>query len=121
MKKIILLFLVLCGASFALYAQSDVSVSKIERNTDGSYKVSFVDNSNVYLSDHNETAFIWYLSYKGKRVSDYFHSNSNGYRSFWKAGFAWPDEVPVGYEKYVTAQIGKEPEPIHKDSRDDEY
>lgn len=119
MKNIISLVIAIF-AVFALYAQSDVSVSKIERNTDGSYKVSFVDNSNVYLSDHNETAFIWYLSYKGKRVSDYFHSNSNGYRSFWKAGFAWPDEVPVGHEKYVTAQIGKESESIHKDSRDDE-
>ena len=120
MKKITSLVIAIF-AVFTLYAQGDVSVSKIERNTDGSYKVYFVDNSNVYLSDHNETAFIWYLSYKGKRVSDYFHSNSNGYRSFWKAGFAWPDEVPVGYEKYVTAQIGKEPDPIHKDSRDDEY
>ena len=117
MKKIISLIIAIFAA-FTLYAQNDISVLEIERETDGSYKVHFVDNSNVYPTDNNQTAFTWYLSYKGKRVSDYFHSNSNGSRSFWRTGFAWPDEVPVGYEKYVTAQIGKEPEP--KDRRDDE-
>ncbi len=119
MKKIISLIIAIF-AVFTLYAQSDISVSRIERNTDGSYKVYFVDNSNVYLSDHNETAFTWYLSYKGKRVSDYFHSNSNGGRNFWRTGFAWPDEVPVGHEKYVTAQVGEEPRTIYKDRRDDD-
>lgn len=120
MKKIISLVIAMF-AVFTFYAQSDnISVTKIEVNTDGSYKVYFVDSSNVYFSDHNATAFIWYLSYKGKRVSDYFYSNSNGSRSFSRTGFAWPDEVPVGHEKYVTAQIGKESESIHKDSRDDE-
>lgn len=117
--KNIISFVIAIFAVSILYAQSDViSVVKIECNADGSYKVYFIDNSNVYLSDYNNTNFIWYLSYKGKRCSDYFHSNSSGARNFSRTGFTWPDEVPIEHEKYVTAQIGKEP--VKRDRRDDD-
>lgn len=120
MKKIIF-FVIIMFAVSTLYAQVNISVSKIESNVDGSYKVYFIDNSNIYFSDHNNTKFVWYLSYKGKRISDYFYSNSNGNRNFYCTGFAWPNEIPNGYEKYVTAQIGKKSRPILKDRRDDDY
>ena len=120
MKKT-LFTLLFAGATTGLFAQSDISVSGIDYSpATGKYTVKFRDNSNVYLSDHNSTAFTWYLSYKDKRVSDYFYDNSGGNRNFYKTVRPWPDEVPSGREEYVTAQLGREPRQHPKDPRDDE-
>lgn len=118
MKKTFAVLIVLLLA-ISIKAQSNISVRYLEYDSErDEYKVHFLDADNVYLSDHYSTSFVWYLSYKDKRVSDYFTSSSNGGRQFWRVGFAWPGEVPKGHEKYVSAQIGKEPR--QKDRRDDD-
>lgn len=120
MKRFVF-FLFYIAAHLGLAAQSDISVTGIDFDPQsGKYTVSFRDNSNPRLSDHNSTAFTWYLSYRGKRVSDYFFSNSSGRWNFSQAVFPWPDEIPAGCEKYVTAQIGREPTATSKDRRDDD-
>ena len=93
-------------------------VSSITPQSDGSYLVSlfnsnYNDDGNTRTSHH----FYWYLSYKGKRVSDYYNNTIRCRKSEEVAAFAWPNEVPKGNERYVTVQLGKEPRP--KDRRDD--
>jgi len=110
------------GIGTVAFSRSSISVVEISANVDkngvhdGSYSVKFRDNDNVYISDYNSTQFTWYLSYKGKRISDYVNSSSSGNRNFSVTAFAWPGEVPKGNEKYVIAQLGKEP--VKKDRRD---
>ena len=62
-------------------------------------------------------AFDWYLSYKGKRVSDYYSSTIRCRKTEQRTVRCWPDEVPRGYESYVTVQFGREQAP--RDRRDD--
>jgi hypothetical protein len=124
MKKIVVIICLMIGIGTVAFSQSSISVVEIWANVDkngvhdGSYTVKFRDNDNVYLDDHNSTQFTWYLSYKGKRISDYVNSSSSGNRNFFATAFAWPDEVPKGNEKYVTAQLGKEPVNTKKNRRD---
>jgi hypothetical protein len=124
MKKNIIficLTFVICASS---YAQEGISIREITVNynekgiSDGSFTVTFRDNNVRYLSDDHPNNFTWYLSYKGKRVSDYYYSTARSMSSFKVKAVAWPDEVPKGNEKYVTAQLGKEP--VRKDRRDDD-
>lgn len=97
-----------------------IDVVSITPQTNGSYVVEF------YNSNHNDSGcytshnFDWYLAYKGKRVSDYFNTTIRCKRNATKTVYAWPGEVPKGYEKYVTVQFGKEQKPIVKDRRDDD-
>ena len=95
-----------------------IDVSSITPKTDGSYSVELF-NSNYNNGNEIVTyAFEWYLSYKGKRVSDYYKSAIRNRKSEQKTVWAWPDEVPRGNEQYVTVQFGKEP-PV-RDRRDDD-
>lgn len=85
---------------------------------DGTYSVNMRDGTTRYINDSGwENNVTWYLSYKGKRVSDYYHSVARSMSWFTVKSVAWPNEVPKGHEKYVTVQFGKEPE--KKDRRDD--
>jgi hypothetical protein len=70
------------------------------------------------LGDDHPNNFTWYLSYSGNRVSDYYYSTATSMSAFTKTAIAWPGKVPKGHEKYVTAQLGKEP--AKKDRRDDD-
>ena len=103
------------GLSTIVSAQNGISINKIEVNVDkngipdGSYSVTFRDNTVRYLGQDYPNNFTWYLSYKGKRVSDYYHSTATSMSSFTVKAVAWPDEIPKGNEKFVTAQLGKEP------------
>lgn len=116
MKKLLLAGLMLL-ISYGLFAQISVENVSYDSQTD-QYYARFIDGENSTLGAFENTEFVWYLSYKGKRVSDYCYSSSNGHWRFSKKHRAWPDEVPIGKEKYVTVQLGKEP--ARQDYRDDE-
>lgn len=99
---------------------SGIVVSSVTPQEDGSYSVTLF-NSNYDSSYEAVTnSFDWYLSYKGKRVSDYFKSAIRSRNISTKTVLAWPDEVPKGNEKYVTVQFGRE-RTTPTDRRDDVY
>lgn len=89
-------------------------------NQDKSITVTFknVNSSNYDNSGEIITySFEWYLSYKGKRVSDYYTDALRCGKTTSHTVYIWPGEVPSGYEKYITVQLGKEPKKT--DRRDD--
>lgn len=101
-----------------------INVNSIKLQSDGSYLI-ILYNTNYNdpydgVSYKTSYSFEWYLSYSGKRVSDYFKSTIRCRSTLTKCVYAWPDKVPKGHEKYVTVQFGKEPLPIKKDRRDDD-
>lgn len=107
-------------------SHSGIIVESVVGQSDGSYSVKFFNTNRKlpYRMSMGEYSplyeFEWYLSYKGERVSDYFTSIIPAKEAQEKTVFAWPDEVPKGYEKYVTVQLGRAPAVIHKDRRDDD-
>ena len=137
MKK---LFLILCTVSFYTIANAQAYIplrleadTAKEYNTNRSY-VGIVVNYitpqgsgsytvELFNANHNDEgcytsyAFDWYLSYKGKRVSDYYSSTIRCRDTEQRIVRCWPDEVPRGYESYVTVQFGREK--ALKDRRDD--
>ena len=123
-RKIAMLILFVATGTLAM-AQSNISIVNIEVNKEngvpnGAYSVRFFnsDNDGLLLGQTpSYTVATWYLSYKGKRVSDYY-TTSVGYGRVYATALAWPDEIPKGNERYVTAQLGKEP--AKKDRRDDD-
>lgn len=106
------------------YTSTMVSAISVENITPtagdaNGYEIKFCDAQNVNRAvEQYATSFEYYLSYKGKRVSDYKKANSNYQHYFTSKCYTWPDAVPKGYEKYVTVQIGREP--VKKDRRDDD-
>lgn len=104
-------------SSSNMYAISVESITSISGDANG-YEIKFCDSQNVNRAvEQYATAFKYYLSYKGKRVSDYKSANSNYQYRFTCTCYAWPGSVPAGYEKYVSVQIGGEPKKT--DRRDD--
>ncbi len=107
------------------YSSSDMSAISVESITpiagdENGYVIKFRDSQNVNRAvEQYATAFKFYLSYKGKRVSDYKNANSDYDYHFSCTCYVWPGSVPAGHEKYVTVQIGEEPRNIKKDRRDD--
>jgi hypothetical protein len=107
-----------------VYAQSRWISNSITVNVDskgvpdGTFAVEFRNGN----SEGENITF--YLSYSGKRISDYYNNRvPGGYgdRIYgWHDGvltlnlLPWPNTVPKGNEKYVTLQLGRE-----KDRRDD--
>ncbi len=90
---------------------SVVSISPITGDANG-YSIEFRDAQNVDRAvEQYATSFKFYLSYQGKRVSDYQQANSNYKYNFTCKCYAWPGKVPSGHEKYVSVQIGEEPKP----------
>ncbi len=105
------------------YTSSNMSAISVEMITpisgdENCYEITFLDSQNVNRAvEQYATSFKFYLSYKGKRISDYKSANSNYQYKFTYKCYVWPDMVPKGYEKYVTVQIGDEPK--KRDRRDD--
>ena len=90
---------------------SVISVAPISGDANG-YSIEFRDAQNVDRAvEQYATSFKFYLSYQGKRVSDYQQANSNYKYNFTCKCYAWPGKVPSGHEKYVSVQIGEEPKP----------
>lgn len=132
MKKILLLLsIVFCAINVEsiniIHSQyvttkshSGIVVKSITVNDDKSLTVTF---SNENSSNYNSTgtyvtySFDWYLSYKGKRISDYYTDAIRCGKEGSHRVYFWPGEVPVGNEKYITVQYkGKDKK---TDRRDD--
>lgn len=95
-----------------------ISIGSITTNSNNSYTVTLVNNNRNEQGEINSYCFEWYLSYKGNRVSDYYQETIRCGQSASRTVYAWPDEVPIGNEKYVTVQLGRQP--AKKDRRDDD-
>ena len=89
-------------------------------NRDKSLTVTFknVNSNDDYSGEIRTYSFEWYLSYKGKRVSDYYTDAIRCGKTTSHTVHFWPGEVPNGNERYVTVQLGREPR--KKDPRDDD-
>lgn len=134
MRKLLITFMLLVGtlAANAQYVplniqrDEDVTVNSKEGivvqnttvNTDKSVTVTFMNTNADSYGERNTYTFEWYLSYKGKRVSDYYNEAIRCKRTASRTVYIWPGEVPSGNEKYVTVQLGREPR--KKDRRDDD-
>ena len=99
-------------------SKEGISVSSVTPNDDKSYKVVLYNNNNPNPGEITTYNFEWYLSYKGNRVSDYYYESIQCHFSSERTVYCWPGEVPVGNEKFVTVQLGREP--IKRDPRDDD-
>ena len=101
-----------------------VNVNSIQPQNDDSYMVTFYNTNynDPYdgVSYKTSYSFEWYLSYCGKRVSDYYKSTIRCRTKETKKVYAWTAKVPKGHERYVTVQFGREPREIIKDRRDDD-
>ena len=126
MKKLLLLFVFISLCLNVLGQTSrrlinsylGIEVQKIGLMSTGQYSVTFFNNNEQPVSYRTFNCFYWYLSYKGKRVSEYVMSTDGCRLSKQETIWAWPDEVPSGHEKYVSVQFGRET--VKRDSRDDE-
>lgn len=99
-------------------SHTGIVCESINPKEDGTYSVSLF-NSNYSDSGVITTySFTWYLSYKGKRISDYNKTSLRCRRSTTINAYAWPESVPTPYRKYVTVQFGVVRETNY---RDDEY
>lgn len=87
-------------------------------NDDKSFTVTFMNSNYNNDGERNTYIFEWYLSYKGKRVSDYYTEAIRCRQTGSRTVYYWPNTVPAGHEKYVSVQLGREPR--KKDRRDDD-
>ena len=97
-----------------------IVVKNITINDDKSLTVNFENaNSSNYSTTgtYVTNTFDWYLSYKGKRISDYYTEAIRCGQKSSHTVFYWPGEVPNGDEKYITVQLGRERK--KRDRRDD--
>lgn len=99
-------------------SKEGISVTSVTPNQDKSYTVVLKNNNTNAEGEIKSYCFDWYLSYKGKRVSDYFQETIRCGKTATKQVYCWPGEVPTGYEQYVTVQLGREP--MKRDRRDDD-
>lgn len=134
MRKLLIAFMLLAG-TFTTKAQyvplnivpaehvtinskEGIVVQSATVNADKSITVTLLNTNANGDNSYDTYTFEWYLSYKGKRVSDYFTEAIRCKRTACHTVYIWPGEVPSGNEKYVTVQLGHEPR--KKDPRDDD-
>ena len=99
-------------------SKEGISISSITPNQNNSYTVSLYNGNTGNQHEITSYSFEWYLSYKGERVSDYYQETIRCGQSSSRTVYAWPGEVPSGNEKYVTAQLVRQP--AKRDPRDDD-
>ena len=99
-------------------SKEGIVVQSVSANTDKSVTVTLLNTNYDRENERNTYTFEWYLSYKGKRVSDYYNEAVRCKYTATRKVYVWPGEVPNGYEKYVSVQLGREPR--KKDPRDDD-
>ena len=95
-----------------------ISVNSVTPNQNKSYTIVFYNNNRGNQGEITSYSFEWYLSYKGERVSDYYQETIRCGQSSSRTVYCWPGEVPAGSERYVTAQLGRQP--AKRDRRDDD-
>lgn len=135
MRKLLIAFMLLVGTSatnaqvyrslniqrsenVTINSQDGIVVQTTTVNDDKSITVTFMNSNYNNDGERNTYNFEWYLSYKGKRVSDYYNGAIRCRQTGSRTVYCWPNTVPAGHEKYVTVQIGREPR--KKDRRDDD-
>ena len=101
--------------TYEVESEKGIVVQSTTVNSDKSITATFFNRNNKdFTTDYNSTKYIytfkWYLSYKGKRVSDYYTEYIPCQQMASRTVYIWPDEVPKGNEKYVTVQLGLEPD-----------
>ena len=99
-------------------SKDGIVVQSTTVNADNSVTVTLYNSNSNRDNERDTYTFEWYLSYKGKRVSDYYNEAVRCKRTASRTVYIWPGEVPNGNEKYVTVQLGREPR--KKDPRDDD-
>ena len=99
-------------------SKEGISVSSVTPSQNNSYTVVIHNNNRGNQGEITSYSFEWYLSYKGERVSDYYQETVRCGQSSSRTVYAWPGEVPTGNERYVTAQLGRQP--AKRDPRDDD-
>lgn len=124
MKKFLVLGLMLFGFS-TLFAIEYVKVASYQGvvventtvNADKSITIDFKNSSPCEIPEIATYTFEYYLSFKGKRISDYYNAavRCKGHKTY--TVYFWPDTVKAGQEKYITVQFGRE-QP-KRDPRDD--
>ena len=134
MRKLLIAFLLLAGTFTAkaqyvplnivpaenvtINSKEGIVVQNTTVNADKSITVTLLNTNANGDNSYDTYTFEWYLSYKGKRVSDYYNEAIRCKRTASRTVYIWPGEVPSGNEKYVTVQLGHEPR--KKDRRDDD-
>lgn len=135
MRKLLIAFMLLVGTSatnaqvyrslniqrsenVTINSQDGIVVQTTTVNDDKSITVTFMNSNYNNDGERNTYNFEWYLSYKGKRVSDYYNEAIRCRQTGSRTVYCWPNTVPAGHEKYVTVQMGREPR--KKDRRDDD-
>lgn len=101
---------VVVSEEVTITSSDGILVQSITPNKDKSFTVTFYNTNANYPRERDTYTFDWYLSYKGRRVSDYYTEAVRCKSTKSKDVYCWPGEVPSGYEKYVTVQLGREPE-----------
>ena len=102
--------------TYEVESEKGIAVQSTTVNSDKSITATFYNRNMDYYSEENNKkykyiyVFKWYLSYKGKRVSDYYTEEIRCQQTASRTVYIWPDEVPSGNEKYVTVQLGLEPQ-----------
>lgn len=95
-----------------------IVVKNADLNSDKSITVVF-KNSNMCKTPEIATyTFKWYLSFKGKRISDYYSTAVRCNQTESQTVYFWPNAVKNGQEKYITVQLGRKSK--KKDRRDDD-
>lgn len=134
MRKLLIALMLLGSASIANAQYRSINIVPTENvtiksnegivvqsttvNDDKSITVTFMNSNYNNDGERNTYNFEWYLSYKGKRVSDYYTEAIRCRQTGSRTVFYWPNTVPAGHEKYVSVQLGREPR--KKDRRDDD-
>ena len=95
-----------------------IVVESASLNSDKSITVILKNSNRCNEPEIATYTFEWYLSFKGKRISDYYNAAVRCNKSETKTVYFWPDTVKAGQEKYITVQLGREPK--KKDPRDDD-
>lgn len=95
-----------------------IVVESASLNSDKSITVTLKNSNRCNEPEIATYTFEWYLSFKGKRISDYYSAAVRCNKSETKTVYFWPDTVKAGQEKYITVQLGREPK--KKDPRDDD-
>jgi len=121
MKRVSIIICLIFGFCSIILSQEiptpEIKINKDDNGIpDGTYYASFYKTTSC--NNTGTIEFDFYLSYKGKRVSDYYHMRFCVSGRHGTNAVAWPDVIPKGHEKYVTVQLGKEK--AKKDRRDDD-
>lgn len=109
---------IISAEEVTIKSKDGIIVQSTTVNTDKTISVTFMNTNYNQENERNTYTFEWYLSYKGNRVSDYYSEAIRCRRTANRTVQFWPGEVPNGYEKYITVQLGREPR--KKDPRDDD-